>query len=137
MEAVIIGSVKIDTHAKERTLEAKYHALDDPQGVKQLLGDYNALVQRQYQGDYDAIVILVDLATAIERAGLTDRQRQALALVYEEEYTQVETADELGISKQTVNRLISVATAKVARVYEAWARMGEGYSLGYYGEDTA
>ncbi|MDQ0154933.1 sigma factor-like helix-turn-helix DNA-binding protein [Robertmurraya andreesenii] len=125
-----MGAVKTDLNAKERTLEAKYHALDSADGVRQLLGDYNALVQRQYAGDYNAIVILVDLATAIERAGLTDRQRQALALVFEEEYTQVETADELGISKQTVNRLISVATAKVARVYEAWARMGEGYSLG-------
>jgi predicted DNA-binding protein (UPF0251 family) len=50
--------------------------------------------------------------------------------VYEEEYTQVETADKLGISKQTVNRLIALASAKVARVYESWARKGEGYSLG-------
>lgn len=129
-KAIVIGTMKIDTSANERTLDSKYHALDSAEAVRLLLGDYNSLCQRQYAGDYDAVVILVDLATAIELAGLTDRQRQALALVYEEEYTQVETADELGISKQTVNRLISVATAKVARVYEAWARMGEGYALG-------
>lgn len=95
-----------------------------------LLGDYHALVERQYAGDYDAVVILVDLATAIERAGLTDRQREALALVYEDDLSQVDTADRLGVSKQTVNRLVSVGLAKVARVYESWARKGEGYSLG-------
>lgn len=96
-----------------------------------LLGDYHALVERQYAGDYDAVVILVDLATAIERAGLTDRQREALALVYEDDLSQVDTADRLGVSKQTVNRLVSVGLAKVARVYESWSRRGEGYSLSY------
>ncbi|WP_102271291.1 sigma factor-like helix-turn-helix DNA-binding protein [Cytobacillus massiliigabonensis] len=132
-----MGAVKTDVNAKERTLESKYLALDNPAGVRMLLGDYHALTERQYAGDYDAVVILVDLATAIERAGLTGRQAEALDCVFIEDLTQVETANRLGCSKQTVNRLTSVAIAKIARVYEKWARYGEGYSLGgdNYGEE--
>lgn len=125
-----MGSVKVDTHSKERALDSKYPALDNADGLRILLGDYHALLERQYAGDYDAVVILADLATAIDRAGLTDRQHETLRLVYEEDLSQVETGDRLGVSKQTVNRLINVALAKVARVFEKWARYGEGYSLG-------
>ncbi|MBX6360543.1 MAG: DUF134 domain-containing protein [Acidobacterium ailaaui] len=123
-----MGSVKIDIHEKERTLNGRY-ALDSADGVKRLLRDYHALCERRYAGDYAASDILIDLDTVIKRAGLTDRQRQALRLVYVGQYRQTEAADKLGVSKQTVNRLISVATTKIARVFESWARMGEGYSL--------
>lgn len=74
--------------------------------------------------------MLVDLTTAIEKAGLTERQREALTLVYFEDLSQVEAGKRMGATKQTINRLVTVATAKVARVYEEWARMGEGYVLG-------
>lgn len=124
-----MGSVKIDTHSKERALEAKYPALDNADGVRILLGDYHALVSRRYAGDYDACVILADLGTAIERADLTARQRQALTLVFRQDLSQVDTAQQLGVSKQTVNRLVNVALTKIARVYEAWSRRGEGYAL--------
>lgn len=130
-----MGSVKIDTHTKERSLDVKYHALDSADGVRQLLGDYHALCERRYKGDYAASDILIDLQTAIERAGLTGRQRQALRLVFVDDLTQTDAGIALGrltgkqSSKQTVNRLIAVATAKIARVYEYWARHGEGYSL--------
>lgn len=124
-----MGSVKIDTHSKERVLETKYHALNSAEGVRLLLGDYYALKLRRYNGDTAASDILIDLHTAIERAGLTDRQRQALRMVFIEDMSQVDVAHELRVSKQTVNRLVSVALAKVARVYENWARRGEGYSL--------
>lgn len=123
-----MGSVKIDIHEKERTLNGRY-ALDSADGVKRLLRDYHALCERRYAGDYAASDILLDLNTAIERAGLTNRQRLALRLIYVGQYRQTEAADKLGVSKQTVNRLIAVATAKIARVYEYWARHGEGYSL--------
>jgi len=103
--------------------------------VKRLLRDYHALVERQYDGDYDAVILLVDLTTAIEKAGLTERQREALTLVYFDDLSQVEAGERMGASKQTVNRLVTVATAKVARVYEVWARMGEGYAISDVMED--
>ena len=113
----------MDKSAKERALDAKYSGLDSPDQVKRLLRDYNALKARQYTGDYDAVILLVDLATAIEKAGLTKRQREALTLVYFEDLSQVEAGKRLGTSKQTVNRLVTVATAKVARVYEEWTKV--------------
>lgn len=125
-----IGSVKIDTHAKERTLDTRYKALDNAQGVRLLLGDYHALASRRYAGDTAASDILLDMCKALDTAGLTERQREALELVYFEDLTQEEAGKRLGCSKQTVNRLIDVAATKIARVYEFWARHGEGYSLG-------
>jgi DNA-directed RNA polymerase specialized sigma24 family protein len=114
---------------QHRAYEQRY-ALDNADGVRLLLSDYHALVSRQYQGDYAATDVLIDLATAIEKAGLTERQREAITLVYFEDLSQVEAGKRMGATKQTINRLITVATAKVARVYEVWARMGEGYSMG-------
>jgi len=123
----------IDTNAKERALEQRY-ALDNPDGVKRLLRDYHALVERQYDGDYDAVILLVDLATAIEKAGLTERQREALTLVYFEDLSQVEAGERMGVRQDTVSKLVKSALAKIASVYEAWARMGEGYAITTEGE---
>lgn len=125
---------KVWANAQHRQYEARY-ALDSAEGVRLLLGEYHALRLRRFNGDTAASDILIDLATAIERAGLTDRQRQAVELVYFADMSQVDTAERLSVSKQTVNRLITVAAVKIARVYEKWARYGEGYSI-TNGEET-
>jgi predicted DNA-binding protein (UPF0251 family) len=44
-------------------------------------------------GDYDAVVLLVDLRKAVEMAQLTGRQSEALRLVYEEDLTQEEAGN--------------------------------------------
>jgi DNA-directed RNA polymerase specialized sigma subunit len=88
-----MGATKIDVNAKERSLDAKYPALDNPQNLRILLGDYHALKIRRFNGDTAASDILIDLATAIAMAGLTERQRQALRLVYEEDLTQEEAGN--------------------------------------------
>jgi DNA-directed RNA polymerase specialized sigma24 family protein len=125
-----MGAVKIDTQSKERSLDAKYPALDNPAGLRILLSDYHALINRQYQGDYDAVVLLADLATAIEKAGLTDRQRQALRLVYEEDLTQEEAGKRMGgLAKDAVNHLLDRAIEAISEVYYYWSRHGEGYAI--------
>jgi DNA-directed RNA polymerase specialized sigma24 family protein len=96
-----MGATKIDVHAKERSLDTKYPALDNPQNLRILLSDLHALIGRQYQGDYSAIDILVDLRKAIEMAQLTGRQSEALRLVYEEDLTQ----EEAGKRKYKIRRL--------------------------------
>jgi RNA polymerase sigma factor (sigma-70 family) len=113
---------------QHRKYEQRY-ALDNADGVRILLSDYHALINRQYQGDYAAVDILTDLATAIARSGLTDRQRQALELSFIHDLTQKEIATRLGVRQTHISRYISVATTKIARVYEYWSRHGEGYAL--------
>lgn len=98
--------------------------------MRKLLRDYYALIERQYLGDYDATVILVDLAEAIERARLTKRQRQALYYVYVRDLTQEKAAEYMnGVTRQNVADLLAKAEAAIAEQFEAWAWMGEGYEI--------
>jgi RNA polymerase sigma factor (sigma-70 family) len=124
-----VGAVKIDTHAKERSLDAKYPALDSPANLRILLSDYHALVNRQYQGDYDAVVLLVDLRKAIAIAQLTDRQGQALRLVYEEDLTQEEAGKRMGIAQNSVSEATDRAIEAISEVYFYWSHHGEGYAI--------
>jgi DNA-directed RNA polymerase specialized sigma24 family protein len=125
-----MGATKIDVNAKERSLDQRYPALDNPQNLRILLSDYHALVNRQYMGDYDAVVLLADLATATAMAGLTERQRQALRLVYEEDLTQEEAGRRMGIRQDVVSYHVDRAIEAVAEVYWYWTRHDEGYSVG-------
>jgi RNA polymerase sigma factor (sigma-70 family) len=124
-----MGSIKRDLHIHERSLDAKYLALDSPQNMRILLSDYQALLNRQYQGDYDAVVLLVDLRKAIEMAQLTGRQSEALRLVYEEDLTQEEAGKRMGIAQKNVSEALDRALENVAEVYWYWSRHGEGYAI--------
>jgi RNA polymerase sigma factor (sigma-70 family) len=124
-----MGAVKIDTQSKERALDAKYAALDTPANLRILLGDYHALKLRRFNGDTSASDILIDLATAIAMAGLTDRQRQALRLVYEEDLTQEDAGKRMGIRQDVVSYHVDRAIEAVAEVYWYWTRHGEGYGI--------
>jgi DNA-directed RNA polymerase specialized sigma24 family protein len=116
---------KPDQH---RQYEARY-ALDNADGVRLLLGDYHALIGRQYCGDTAACDILIDLATAIGLAGLTNRQRQALKLVYVADLTQKDAGLRMGLEKDAVNHLLSRASESIAEIYYYWAGHGEGYAV--------
>jgi RNA polymerase sigma factor (sigma-70 family) len=124
-----MGATKIDVNAKERSLDQRYPALDNPAGLRILLSDYHALLNRQYQGDYDAVVLLVDLRKAIEMAQLTGRQSEALRLVYEEDLTQEEAGKRMGVSQQAVDQHVSGAIEAVSDIYYYWSHHGEGYGI--------
>lgn len=128
-EAFDIGSVKVDLSTKERALEETFPALNTPAGIKRLLGEQGALEIRQYAGDYDAVLLLTDLETAISKAKLTERQSEAIRLVYEADLTQEEAARQAGVDKSVMSRRLEKATEKVAEVYEYWGWHGEGYSI--------
>jgi RNA polymerase sigma factor (sigma-70 family) len=87
------------------------------------------LLNRQYQGDYDATVLLVDLRKAIEMAGLTGRQSEALRLVYEEDLTQEEAGKRMGVSQQAVDQHVNNAIEAIADIYYYWSHHGEGYAI--------
>jgi hypothetical protein len=92
--------------------------------IKQLLTQYHALSDRRYIGDYDAACILLDLNGAIERAGLTNRQREALYYVYIEDLTQKDAGKRMGMARRNVGLYADTAVEKIAKVYE------EAYGLG-------
>ncbi|MGN9867338.1 sigma factor-like helix-turn-helix DNA-binding protein [Bacillus swezeyi] len=128
-EAVVIGKVKIDLHRKDREFEAAY-ALDNAEGVKMLLSDYPKFVSRKRLGEYEATEVLLDLHNAIELACLTDRQCEAIRLVYFEDLTQVEAGKRMGVGKDSVNHLINRAADSIADIYYYWAGHNEGYTMG-------
>lgn len=77
--------------------------------AKAILTNYHALVERQYVGDTDAICTLLDFATAVKDARLTDRQAEALRLVYGEGMTQKNAGESMGIKQPSVNSLLRAA----------------------------
>lgn len=91
--------------------------------AKAVLRNMHALTERQYKGDIDAIVALVDFETALERANLTARQAQAIALVYGDDLTQSEAGKRLGIDRRTVNDAVTYGTARIDEIYAEWAKM--------------
>lgn len=82
---------------------------DNDSGAKVRVYDYmtpkrdNALVPPKY----------LDLYSAIENADLTDRQRQAIDLVYFEDMTQTVAADVMGVSQPNVNAYIDAGIRKM------------------------
>lgn len=118
----------MDLHRKEREFDAAY-ALDNAEGVKLLLADYQKFVSRKRCGDYDAATILIDIHKALDLANLTDRQRQAIELVYFGELTQAEAGERMGVGQDTISRHIDVAADKLTDIYYYWASHGEGYAI--------
>ncbi|NUJ19716.1 DUF134 domain-containing protein, partial [Bacillus glycinifermentans] len=87
-------------------------------------------VSRKRLGEYEAAEVLLDLHKAIELADLTDRQREAIRLVYFEDLTQVEAGKRMGISRITLREYVEAAAEKIADIYYYWAGHNEGYSMG-------
>lgn len=121
-----MGAVKVDISQKERQYSVKY-VLNDSIGVKALLRDRHKLASRRFSGDMAASDIIIDLHSAMNTAGLTERQTEAIALVYGMDLTQKDAAAIMGVSREAVTQFIEGATEKIARIYYAWD----------YGEVTA
>ena len=86
--------------------------------ARAILTNYHALVERQYVGDTDAICALLDLAAAVERAKLTDRQAEALQLVYGEGMTQKDAGLVMGITQQALAAHIERAITALQEQFE-------------------
>jgi DNA-binding CsgD family transcriptional regulator len=126
-----MGVSSYDKSAPHRRLEGLpgLVALDNAIGVSLLLRQIHALINRAYAGDTAAIDITLDLRTAIDRAGLTRRETEALKYVYGEDLTQAEAGVAMGIERTTVTDTLKRAHEKIASIYEYWSHRGEGYSL--------
>ena len=91
--------------------------------AKAILRNFHALKERQYKGDTDAICTLVDFGDAVRLAKLTNRQSEALTLVYYEDLTQKVAGERMGITKSTVNELLGLATKAIQSRYDKWAEI--------------
>lgn len=123
-----MGAVKADLHAKSRRL-AETYALDTPDGVKKLFSHTHALRKLVEGGDFDAVDLLIDMATAVEMAKLTKRQREVLYWRYELDLSQEMVGELLGRNQKTISEIEELAFRDIAAVYESWARRGEGYAV--------
>lgn len=103
--------------------ERKYtetYRLSTPAGVKRLLRDRHKIGARRFTGDTAASDILIDLHSAIESAGLTDRQAEAVGWVYGVDVTQTKAAKIMGISQKNVNEYLEIAVGRIVDVYKRW-----------------
>ncbi|MGG0793160.1 sigma factor-like helix-turn-helix DNA-binding protein [Brevibacillus laterosporus] len=115
-----MGACAVDIEKGHRNLSVRY-ALNDREGVHAILRDIHHLRASRFErGDYAACDVLIDLAEAIERAGLTDREREALYYVYERDMTAREAARIIGISDRRAGMLIDSGLGRVAAVFKWW-----------------
>ncbi|WP_256209561.1 sigma factor-like helix-turn-helix DNA-binding protein [Paenibacillus sp. PDC88] len=82
--------------------------------------DRHKISSARYKGDTDASCLLIDLNSAIYNAGLTERQTEAIALVYGFDVTQAQAATVMGIAQKNVSETIDRATESIAAVYRKW-----------------
>lgn len=116
-----MGAVKVDTEKQARAYEVKY-ALNDAAGVKALLRDRHRIAERRYKGDTAASDILIDLHSAINSAGLTERQTEAIAWVYGVDLTQKDAAALMAVSREAITQFIGEAAARIAAVFARWGK---------------
>ena len=84
--------------------------------AKEVLSSLHTLRERRYVGDLSASDTLIDLSSAIKDANLTERQIEALELVYVKDLTQKRAGEQMGVGQNTVSMLISRA---VEAIYDA------------------
>ena len=114
-----MGAVKVDTEKGGRAYEIKY-ALNDAAGVKALLRDRHRISSARFRGDYAASDILIDLHSAMNSAGLTERQTEAIAWVYGADMTQAKAAEIMGVGQDSVSDFVNGAAERIAAVYARW-----------------
>ncbi|GAF23271.1 hypothetical protein JCM19047_3077 [Bacillus sp. JCM 19047] len=121
---------KVSREAVTIRLEEQYGMLSSAKQVQHLLRDIHSLQSRVLHDDFAACDIFIDLQDAIEQADLTKRQRDALYYVYMCDYTQVETAEKMGIAQQNVRELLKRSTERIADIFFYWTHHDLGYRGG-------
>ena len=105
--------------------------------AKAVLSNLHALRERRYVGDLDASDTLIDFERAVQMAKLTQRQAEAIRLVYDVGLTQKDAAAQMGIAQKNVSELIDRATDELDEVYEMWAWLDGELSVSDFIEEEA
>ncbi|MGG3561613.1 sigma factor-like helix-turn-helix DNA-binding protein [Neobacillus rhizosphaerae] len=106
-----------DFTAMERLLSTRY-PITKIFGVTNVLKDIHTLREQRFQGTDTTLLscILIDFERLMEKARLTERQKQALFYHYELDLTQQEVAEVMNVSQQAVSKHIDNAIAKIVIV---------------------
>lgn len=108
-------------HGIDHRLYEQTYQFYTVKGIGRLLSDIPKLKVRAYDhGDMAAIDIMIDLRKAIQLANLTEKQKQALDLLYNRELGVGEAAEYLGIDASTISRTRKAALTKIANVFREW-----------------
>ncbi|NHN31148.1 sigma-70 family RNA polymerase sigma factor [Paenibacillus agricola] len=95
------------------------YQITDSRAVKALLSARHEIAEARGH-DTDASATIIDLHTAIDSAGLTDRQAESIAWVYGVGVDQTAAARIMGISQKNVSAHIEVAAQRIAAVFKRW-----------------
>jgi RNA polymerase sigma factor (sigma-70 family) len=97
-----MGVTRRDMNKREKEYEELY-PLDTTKGILSLLCSIHQVGEkRYYEGDYDACNLLIDLELAIEQAGISEKQKEIIHLLYYKGFTQKEASQITGSSQQAV-----------------------------------
>lgn len=103
------------------------YALETPNGVYALLSNIHYVRSAALdKSDFDAINLLLDLDIARKKVITSQRQNEAMELVFEEGLTQREAADLMGITQQAVQQLVWSVINRIAEQYKADLNIVEG-----------
>ena len=105
--------------------------------AKAILSNIHALKERRYKGDLDASDTLIDFERALQMAKLTERQTDAIRLVYDVGMTQKDAAAQMGVGQDVVSEHIRKATEELDEVYEMWAWLDGELSASDFIEEEA
>jgi DNA-binding CsgD family transcriptional regulator len=122
-----MGSVKIDLHRKERAYEEQF-PMHTPEGVEVFLENYQYILTRRLKGDMDASLMILDFESTKHQAPLSHRELEVIYWRFEREFTERETAKQLGISIGAVKRYCGRAFLKIADT----VAVQEGYKNASY-----
>lgn len=106
------------------------------QYAKAVLTNYHTLKERRFVGDVGASDTLIDFEYALVIANLTNRQLEALWLIYDEDLTQKEAGERMGIGQDVVSEHIRKATEEIDEVYEMWAWMAGELKASDFAEEA-
>lgn len=107
--------VKRALDKSEKRWEQQYPLYSDA-GVLALLNSLHSFEALMVaRGDYDALIMLLDLERAIRECGLSYGQQRSIALVFFRDFTPKEVAVKLGVSERRVGQHIQAAASKISQ----------------------
>jgi predicted DNA-binding protein (UPF0251 family) len=119
-----MGTVKRDIYKHGHRNDTTYPYTDA--GIERLLADiYKLPHEESYGGNYDTVVLRVDLERALQSQALSPRQRVAIGLYYFAQLTQEECARVLGLTKQAIDDRLATAMGNLSEQMD-------GYNINNY-----